>query len=230
MPIRSYRHLETFKKNLKTCDKSILLPPVSEVLSQTAAPASICQPSQLEGKGKKKAKKPQHQVCNALIRLTWLNPGKLRKEINYKRAEIIQKHVLCLLWEWHLIRADVNYRNPPHSHVPTRVRGMANIKEVLLLTRTNHPRILALPLFCGSSITTYNPVLLHKGYFSADFRGAELKSALTAIPTTSGGFSCYLCSFSLPAQKIQLDYLTISPINAPSGEEGGNFCKSCCIT
>lgn len=139
VPIRSYRHLETFKKNLKTCDKSILLPPVSEVLSQTAAPASICQPSQLEGKGKKKAKKPQHQVCNALRRLTWLNPGKLRKEINYKRAEIIQKHVLCLLWEWHLIRADVNYRNPPHSQVPTRVQGMANYQRGAFINTYKSP-------------------------------------------------------------------------------------------
>lgn len=112
---------------------------------------------------------------------------------------------------------------------PQEFEAWLIIKKVLLLTCKNHPGILALPLFCSSSITTYNPVLLHKGYFSADFTGAELNPALTAIPTTLGGFSCYLCSFSLPAQKIQLDYLTMSPINAPSGEGGGNFCKSCYI-
>lgn len=107
----------------------------------------VCQPSQLEGRKQKKAKKPQHRLHHVLRTLTWLNPGKLRKEINYKQAEIIQKHphLLCLLWERHLPRADLNRRSPPRIQAPTRVRGTANYQKVLLLTHTNHPGILALP-------------------------------------------------------------------------------------
>lgn len=79
----------------------------------------LCQHSQLEGSEREKAKKPECQLCSVL-RLTCLNPGKLRNEINYKKAAIVPKHLhlLSLLWEWHLPRADLNYSNPPHSQVP----------------------------------------------------------------------------------------------------------------
>ena len=70
---------------------------------------------------------------------------------------------------------------------PQEFEAWLIIKEVLLLTRTNRPEILALPLFCSIIIITYNPVLLHKGCFSADFTGAELNPALSVIPTTLGG-------------------------------------------
>lgn len=64
---------------------------------------------------------------------------------------------------------------PQSSQAPARVQ--ANCQKVLLLTRTNHPGILAFPFFVAVLLCTQGRLV----------RSAGLNPALTVIPTTSGG-------------------------------------------
>lgn len=195
-----------------------MLPPVCKALSQTTASASANILNWRRGR-EKKAKKPECQLCSVL-RLTWLNSGRLRNEINYKKASIIQKHLHLLysLWEQHLLRADLNYSNPPHS----QFEAWMIIKEVLLVIRANHPGILALPLFVVVVLLCITQYSCTRAAFPQTSQvECRIKSCTDHHPHNLRRYS----AVNLPAWKIQLDHLIISPINTLSGK-GENLFQS----
>lgn len=226
MSIQSYRHLATYKKNPKAFDRTFCFLPSPKCY---AKPQHLPLSANLHSWREKKTK--THQPCNLLGRLTWLNPDKLRKEINYRKAEAIQKHLhlLYLLWEQYLIRTDLNYSNPPHSQVPARVRGKANYQRGAFINVYKSPWNSCPSFFC-SAIISYKPALLYKGCFSADFTGTESNPALTVTPTAveriwpSLVFCVSTCSEDTDTAGL---FLITSPINALS-VGGRNVCKCGC--